>query len=166
DALEAVEANNLPLARTDVARARAADPLSTTPLYAGAAIEDRTGNDAGARRLYEEAVRKEPASSESWLRLAQFELDRGDPRAALRAIGPALYLDSRSQAVQLMWLEASRAEAQRRADAERARGEEAQVVGAWVEVRLQRAGAQCEQRRRDAAVVGRRDEQPPAPAQD
>jgi hypothetical protein len=120
DALEAVEANNLPLARTDVARARSADPLSTTPLYAGAAVEDRAGNDAAARRLYEEAVRKEPASSESWLRLGQFELDRGDPRAALRAVGPALYLDPRSQAVQLLWLAASRAEAQRRADAKQA----------------------------------------------
>jgi predicted Zn-dependent protease len=117
DALVAVEANNLVAARADVARARAADPLSTTPLYAGAAVEERAGNDARARALYEQAVRKEPASSESWLRLAQFELDRGDPRAALRAIGPALYLDARSQTVQLLWLEASRAELQRRQDA-------------------------------------------------
>jgi hypothetical protein len=117
DALVAVEANNLVAARADVRRARAADPLSTTPLYAGAAVEARAGNDARARALYEQAVRKEPSSSESWLRLAQFDLDRGDPRAALRAIGPALYLDPRSQTVQLLWLEASRAEAQRRADA-------------------------------------------------
>jgi hypothetical protein len=123
DALEAVEANKLPLARADVARARAADPLATTPLYAGATIEQRAGNDAAARDLYEEAVRKEPASSESWLRLAQFELDRGDPRAALRAIGPALYLDPRSQAVQILWLESSRAESQRRADAAKARAD-------------------------------------------
>jgi hypothetical protein len=121
DALEAVEANKLPLARADVRRARAADPLSTTPLYAGATIETRAGNDRAARALYEEAVRKEPASSESWLRLAQFELDRGDPRAALRAIGPALYLDPRSQAVQILWLQSSRAESQRRKDAAEAR---------------------------------------------
>ena len=125
DALEAVESNNLPLARADVARARSADPLSTTPLYAGATIETRTGNDAGARRLYEQAVRKEPASSESWLRLAQFELDRGDPRAALRAVGPALYLDPRSTTVQLLWLQASRAESQRRADAAKAKADAA-----------------------------------------
>jgi len=121
DALEAVEANNLVAARADVRRARAADPLSTTPLYAGAAVEERAGNDARARALYEQAVRKEPASSESWLRLAQFELDRGDPRASLRAIGPALYLNPRSQPVQLLWLEASRAELQRRQDASRAK---------------------------------------------
>jgi hypothetical protein len=117
DALEAVEANKLPLARADVARARAADPLSTTPLYAGATIETVAGNDRAARALYEEAVRKEPASSESWLRLAQFELDRGNAQAALRAIGPALYLDPRSQAVQILWLQSSRAESQRREDA-------------------------------------------------
>jgi O-Antigen ligase len=121
DALVAVEANDLTAARADVARARSADPLSTSPLYAGAAVEERAGNDARARALYEQAVRKEPASSESWLRLGQFELDRGDPRAALRALGPALYLDSRSQAVQLLWLQASRAELQRRQDARRAK---------------------------------------------
>jgi hypothetical protein len=120
DALEAVEANNLPAARADLATARAADPLATTPLYAGAVVEDRAGNTPGARRLYEEAVRKEPASSESWLRLAQFELDRGDPAAALRAVGPALFLDPRSTTVQLLWLQASRAETQRRADAQKA----------------------------------------------
>ena len=121
DALEAVEANKLPLARSDVARARSADPLSTTPLYAGATIETVAGNDRAARALYEEAVRKEPSSSESWLRLAQFELERGDPRAALRAIGPALYLDPRSQAVQILWLQSSRAESQRREDAAKPR---------------------------------------------
>jgi O-Antigen ligase/Tetratricopeptide repeat len=121
DALEAVEANKLPAARADVRRARAADPLSTTPLYAAATIESRAGNDRAALRLYEQAVRKQPASSETWLRLAQFELDRGDPRAALRAIGPALYLDPRSVTVRLVWLDASRAEGQRRADAVRER---------------------------------------------
>jgi len=121
DALEAIEANKLALARADVQTARTADPLSTTPLYAGATIELRDGNDAAARRMYEEAVRKEPSTSESWLNLAQFELDRGDPQAALRAVGPALYLDPRSTTVQLLWLQASRAEEQRRADAAEAK---------------------------------------------
>ena len=63
----------------------------------------------------------QPASSEPWLRLAQFELDQGNPQAALRAIGPALYLDPRSPTVQQTYLDASRAEAQRRADAAQAR---------------------------------------------
>ena len=56
----------------------------------------------------------QPSSGEPWLRLAQFELDQGDPPAALRAIGPALYLDPRSPTVQQTYLDASRAETERR----------------------------------------------------
>jgi hypothetical protein len=120
DALQAVEANRLPEARADVARARSADPLSTTPLYVGATVENAAGNTEGARRLHEVAVRRQPADPETWLRLAQFELDQGNGRAALRAIGPALYLNPRSTTVQVAWLLSSRAVAQERA-AERKR---------------------------------------------
>jgi predicted Zn-dependent protease len=120
-ALEAVEANRLPQAQADVRRARDADPLSTTPLYVGATVDQAAGNIAGARRLYEQAVHMQPASSEPWLRLAQFELDQSNPPGALRAIGPALYLDPRSPTVQQTYLEASRAEGQRRSDAAQAR---------------------------------------------
>ena len=123
DALEAVEANRLPAARADVQRARAADPLSTTPFYVGATVEQAAGNIAGARRLYGEAVHMQPSSSETWLRLAQFELAQGNPRAALNAIGPALYLDSQSPTVQQTYYDASRAETQRRADAAKARAD-------------------------------------------
>jgi predicted Zn-dependent protease len=120
DALQAVEANRVPEARADVARARSADPLSTTPLYVGATVENAAGNTEGARRLHEVAVRRQPADPETWLRLAQFELDQGNGRAALRAIGPALYLNPRSTTVQVAWLLSSRAVAQERA-AERKR---------------------------------------------
>ena len=124
-ALEAVEANKLPAARADVRRARDADPLSTTPYYVGATVEQAAGNISGARRLYAQAVHMQPSSSEPWLRLAQFELDQSNPPAALRAIGPALYLDPRSPIVQQTYLDASRAEAQRRADAAEARAAKA-----------------------------------------
>jgi len=123
DALEAVEANRLPEARADVQQAREADPLSTTPLYVGATVEQAAGNIAGARSLYGQAVHMQPSSSETWLRLAQFELGQGDPQAALRAIGPALYLDSQSPTVQQTYYDASRAETQRRADAAKARAD-------------------------------------------
>jgi tetratricopeptide (TPR) repeat protein len=116
-ALEAVEANRLPEARADVQRARDVDPLSTTPLYVGATVELAAGNAPGARRLYEEAVRMQPSTSETWLRLAQFELNQGDARAALRAVGPALFLDPRSETVQQTYLDASRQETRRRAAA-------------------------------------------------
>src|SRR5689334_7610681 len=108
-ALVAVEANRLPEARADVARARSADPLSTTPLYVGAAVETAAGNVARARDLLRQATRMEPSSSEPWLRLAQFEIDQGDPRAALRALGPALYLDPASPVIQQTRIDASRA---------------------------------------------------------
>jgi hypothetical protein len=116
-ALEAVEQNKLPAARADVQRARSSDPLSTTPLYVGATVESAAGNVAGARRLYSEAVHMQPSSSETWLRLAQFELAQGDTRASLRAIGPALFLDPWSPTVAQTYLDASRQETQRRAAA-------------------------------------------------
>jgi O-Antigen ligase len=109
DALVAIEANRLPDARADVQRARAADPLSTTPLYVGAAVETAGGNVPAARRLLREATRMEPSSPEPWLRLAQFEVEQGKPRAALRALGPALFLDPSSTAIQQTRIDASRA---------------------------------------------------------
>jgi tetratricopeptide (TPR) repeat protein len=125
DAFEAVERNDLPAARADVRRARDADPLSTTPFYVGASVETAGGNIAGARRLYETAVRIQPSAAEPWLRLAQFELTQGRPRAALRAIGPALFLDPRSATVQQAWLDASRQENERRSAAAKKRQEAA-----------------------------------------
>jgi hypothetical protein len=116
-ALVAVEGNRLADARADVQRARDADPLSLTPLFTGATVEVAAGNVARARGLHEAAVRQAPSSPEPWLQLAQFELDQNNPRGALRALGPTLYLDPRSPTVQRIYLVASRAEAQRRADA-------------------------------------------------
>ena len=109
DALVAVEANRLPAARADVRRAEDANPLSTAPLYVGATVESAAGNTAGARALLRRATRMEPSSSEPWLRLAQFELDQGDADAALRALGPALFLDPGSTAVKQTHIDASRA---------------------------------------------------------
>jgi tetratricopeptide (TPR) repeat protein len=114
DGLEALEAGRVPQARADIRRARDADPLSTNPLYAGSTVELSAGNTDGARRLLEQAVRLHPSTAEPWLRLAQFELDHDRPQAALRRIGPALYLDPRSATVQATWLEASRQETARR----------------------------------------------------
>jgi predicted Zn-dependent protease len=116
-ALVAVESNRLADARADVRRGRDADALSLTPLFTGASVEVAAGDVAGARRLHEAAVRQAPSSPEPWLQLAQFELGQNNPRAALRALGPALYLDPRSPTVQRTYLTASRAETQRLADA-------------------------------------------------
>ena len=104
----------MPEARADIRAARDTNPLSTNPLYAGATVELAANNVPGARRLLEQAVRLQPSTAEPWLRLAQFELEHDRPQAALQRIGPALYLDPRSAAVQAQWLAASRAEAERR----------------------------------------------------
>ena len=114
DALEALEAGHVAQARADIRRARDTDPLSTNPVYAGATVELAAGNEGGARGRLEQAVRMQPSTAEPWLRLAQFELDHDRPAEALKRIGPALYLDPRSATVQATWLEASRAEQERR----------------------------------------------------
>jgi hypothetical protein len=123
-ALLAAEADRLPEARADVQRARKADPLSLAPLFAGATVELAAGDRSAARRLYQQAVAQQPSTPEPWLQLAQFELAHGDPRAALGALGPALYLDPRSPVVQRTYLFASRAESERRAAAAKRRSDD------------------------------------------
>jgi Tfp pilus assembly protein PilF len=112
-ALSSLEARRVPDARADVARARDIDPLALDPVYAAATIEESTGRMAAARRLYRQAVRSQPSNPEPWMRLAQFELTAGRPRAAVKALGPALYLDPRSPTVQQTYLDARRQGAQR-----------------------------------------------------
>lgn len=118
-ALVALESGHVADARARVRQAREADGMSLAPLFTAATVELSAGNVAGARRNYEQAVRQQPSSPEAWLQLAQFELGRNRPRAALDALGPALYLDPRSPTVQRVYLLASRAETQARADAKR-----------------------------------------------
>ncbi|HSD77168.1 MAG TPA: O-antigen ligase family protein, partial [Solirubrobacteraceae bacterium] len=113
-ALDALEARDTARA-TDLAEtARDRDPLSVEPLNDLAAIRTSAGDKAGARRALVQAVRMQPASPDTWLRLAEFELYTArDAKAALKALGPALYLDPRSPAGQQVFLDASRAEGRR-----------------------------------------------------
>jgi tetratricopeptide (TPR) repeat protein len=70
------------------------DPLAINPLFDIASIETARGDVAGARRALERAVELEPATAETWRRLAAFRLNvLHDPRSALRAYQTALYLD-------------------------------------------------------------------------
>jgi predicted TPR repeat methyltransferase len=79
------------------------------PLFALAAVEVAARDLPAARRALEEAVRRQPAVAETWLRLAEFELtSAGRPEAAQRAVGATLYLDPRSPAGQALFLEALR----------------------------------------------------------
>jgi cytochrome c-type biogenesis protein CcmH/NrfG len=109
DALAAADERRLPDARDRAARAVDLNPLSVEPLFALAAVEVAARDLPAARRALEEAVRRQPAVAETWLRLAEFELtSAGRPEAAQRAVGAALYLDPRSPAGQALFLEALR----------------------------------------------------------
>jgi tetratricopeptide (TPR) repeat protein len=108
DALAAAEAGNYPQARSEIADAERIDPLSVELLYQRSAIASAAGDVAGARRALEDSVRKQPANAQTWLNLAQFELDQGRKPQALSAIGSALYLDPRSPAAISVYLQASR----------------------------------------------------------
>ena len=217
DALEAVEANRLPEARADVQRARAADPLSTTPFYVGATVEQVAGNIPGARRLYADAVHMQPVELGDLAATGAVRARPGQPagRAARDRTGALPRLAVPDRAADLLRREPRRDAASRRRRegargraeeaprqaqpvgqraiacserrrsggppagrtstsakpgvgeqrAQRARREEAQVVGAGVEVLLERVPAQRERGQRDAAVVRRRHEQAAAPAQ-
>jgi hypothetical protein len=108
DALATAEAGNYPEARSQIADAERIDPLSVELLFQQAAIERAAGDTEGARRTLQEAVRKQPANAQTWLSLAQFELDQGRKPQALSAIGSALYLDPRSPAAISTYLQASK----------------------------------------------------------
>ena len=89
--------------------ARDANPLSVDPLFTLATIETATGRNPAARRALGDAVRLQPDNPDSWLRLAEFELNTLQrPAIALRAIRPALYLDPRSSDAVAVFLAAQR----------------------------------------------------------
>jgi O-Antigen ligase len=107
--LTALEQKDLVKARADADHARRINPLSVEPLYDRSAIELSAGHLAAARAALEDAVNLQPSNPEPWQRLAEFELDFGNrPRAALNALGPALYLDPRSPSGQALFLQATR----------------------------------------------------------
>ena len=76
------------------------NPLSVEPLFELAAIERRRrATTAGARSALQEAVHMQPANPATWLRARRVRARPGAQRRQARcaAVGPALYLDPRSQ---------------------------------------------------------------------
>jgi len=84
------------------------NPLALEPLFALGEIEGASGHPDAARAAYEQAVQLQPAEAGAWVRLANFELQRGNHRRALESVRPALYLDPRSSAAKAVYLEAYR----------------------------------------------------------
>ncbi|HXE44413.1 MAG TPA: tetratricopeptide repeat protein [Conexibacter sp.] len=105
-ALAELSANRPQQAIADARVAARRDPLSIDPLFTLAAAQSAAGQPALARATLERAVRLQPANSEAWLRLGQFELAQGDARRALRVLGAALYLDPQGPATQAAYAQA------------------------------------------------------------
>jgi tetratricopeptide (TPR) repeat protein len=109
DAIATLDTGDADAARAQAQAARDRNPLSVDPLFALSAIESAAGRKFAARAALEQAVRLQPANPDTWLRLAQFELDVLDrPRVAMTAIRPALYLDPRSSDAVAVFLAAQR----------------------------------------------------------
>jgi tetratricopeptide (TPR) repeat protein len=109
DAIATLDGGDADAARAQAQAARDRNPLSVDPLFDLAAIESAAGRKFAARAALEQAVRLQPANPDTWLRLAQFELDvLHRPRVALTAIRPAVYLDPRSSDAVAVFLAAQR----------------------------------------------------------
>ena len=108
-ALDALAAGHVDEARRLATTADDQDPLAVDALFDLAVVETTAGHPAVARGVLVRAVRRQPSNPDTWLRLADFEVSR-DPKAALRAVGAALYLDPRSPEGQRLFLQATRAQ--------------------------------------------------------
>ena len=109
DGLAALERNDLAAARADAEKARRRDPLALDPLTVLAIVETRQGHKEAALRTLEREVQVQPANNETWLRLADFQLNRlNDPKAALRSLRAALYLDPRDALTISAYLQVAR----------------------------------------------------------
>ncbi len=76
-------------ARTAVGR----DPLSAEALLTLAAVQEGAGQEAAAAATYEHAVHVQPANFHTWQALGEYDLQHGQPRAALQALQAAVYLN-------------------------------------------------------------------------
>jgi hypothetical protein len=109
-ALDLSANNHVDAARRAVQRAHEIDPLSPRPYVVRNAIEDATGNPVGAEKALQDAVIAFPADPQTWIQLAQYQLNsRNQPAEALKTVKGALYLDPQSRAAQTVYFQASAA---------------------------------------------------------
>ena len=109
DGLAALERNDLAGAERAANTARDRNPLATDPLTVLAIVRTRQKDYRGALRALQEEIRLQPANHEVWLRLGDFQLNRlKRPKAALRSLAAALYLDPRDPLTIAAYLEVSR----------------------------------------------------------
>ena len=115
DALAALERKDVKAARADAQAAQDRNPLAVEPLFVRSVVEQQAGDQAGAKRALEDAVKLQPSNAEPWLRLANYQLNVAhDPAQAKAALGPALYLDPRSSTGIALYLQAQRTPAKKK----------------------------------------------------
>ncbi|HXB64384.1 MAG TPA: O-antigen ligase family protein [Solirubrobacteraceae bacterium] len=69
------------------------DPLSAEALLTLAAVQEGAGQQAAAAATYERAVHLQPANFHTWQALGEYDLQHGQPQAALQALRAAVYLN-------------------------------------------------------------------------
>jgi tetratricopeptide (TPR) repeat protein len=107
DALDLADAGDVEAALSKTEDAHSADPLSAEPLLVRAAIETESNREGDAEETLEDAVLKFPGSSETWYRLAAFQLGTLDrPVEAGETIQGSLYLDPLSVPARQLFLDA------------------------------------------------------------
>jgi O-Antigen ligase len=83
------------------------DPLSPRPYIVRNAILDASGNPVAAEKALQDAVRSFPGDPQTWIQLAQYQLNsRSEAADALRTVKGALYLDPQSRAAQTVYFQA------------------------------------------------------------
>jgi hypothetical protein len=109
-ALDLAANGHLADARKAAARAHDIDPLSPRPYVVRNAIEDAAGDPVAAEKALEDAVLAFPADPQTWIQLAQYQLNtRNMPAQALKTVVGALYLDPQSRAAQTVYFQADAA---------------------------------------------------------
>jgi len=94
---DALAKNNLVAARADAQTARSRDPLALDPLTVLSIVQQRSGDKQAALESLRQAVRMQPANSQTWLALGTFQADQLHRyRDAKRSMAAAVYLDPRN----------------------------------------------------------------------
>jgi hypothetical protein len=109
-ALDLAANGRIAAARAAAKRAHDIDPLASRPYVVLSAVDDAGGNQGAAVKALEDAVRAFPGDPQTWLQLAQYQLNSlSKPADALQTIQAALYLDPQSRAAQTVFFQASTA---------------------------------------------------------
>ena len=95
EALTLAEGGKLPKALAAARSAVSRDPLSVEALFALAEVQQIAGRAPAARATLERAVKLQPSNPRTWLELGRHDLGL-DPRAAMKELQAAIYLNPES----------------------------------------------------------------------